>query len=270
VRLDHRHEARAVGEAQAPAHAAQALGIRRQGVGLAAVLELHAVLDATEEAIGVGQHALFAIGEQPRQRQLAQRRQRAALAQLPALAGVEQLQQLRHQLDVADAARAQLDVEARPLGAAAEQPPQRQHLVHGVRPQRAREHEGLDRLEEALPQRSITCGGPRAEQGLPLPGAAEGLVVALGRRQRVADGAAAPLGPQAQIDPEHHARVGALRERAGGELRQPGVVLVQGQAAGAAFVAGVEVDQIDVRGEVELLPPELAHAQHHEAGRPLG
>ena len=70
------------------------------------------------------------------------RARRVALAQIGPLAGVQQLQRLHHHLDVADAARAELDVEARlaqrpaRVGRIAEQRPQPAHLVDHARRRR--------------------------------------------------------------------------------------------------------------------------------------
>ena len=101
--------------------AGQQAGGRRFGgqrMGLAAVLELQPVLHPPQESVGVGQRPLLAIGQQPGHRQLLQRPQGPALAQLGPLAGVEQLQQLGDQLHVPDAAVPQLHVEAGARGPA--------------------------------------------------------------------------------------------------------------------------------------------------------
>ena len=85
---------------------------------------------------------------------------------------------------------------------------------------------------------------------------------AQGRRYR--------FGAQPQIDPEHDAVIGGLRDRARDVQGEAAVVLVQRQRPGLTVVSRVEVDEVNVGGEVELLPSELAHAQHHVGGGARG
>jgi hypothetical protein len=106
-----------------------------------------------------------------------------------------------------------------------------------------------------------------AQQGLALPGPAESLVVALGGGQRVADGAALSLGAQAQIHAEDEAVARALGDGARDGLAQARVVLVQAERARLAVVRGVDIDDVDVRREIELFSAQLAHGDDRKTGR---
>ena len=133
----------------------------------------------------------------------------------------------------------------------------------------ARVDERIERREQLVAERAIAGRRAGAQPGLPLPGASERLVVALRRRQRVADRPVPPLGPQPQIDPEDHPVGGRLLDGRRHPARQLGVVVVQRQLArrprGPA-VGRIEVADVDVGREVQLLPAQLPHRHHHEAG----
>src|SRR5690606_32386394 len=192
---------------------------------------------------------------------------RAAAQHGPA-ARVDELQRLDEELDLADAADAVLDVEARVDAAGVELDldllVERRDLVDDGGRGRARVDEGLQRGHQLLAQLHVAGARPRLEPRLALPRPAEALVVALDGRQRVGDGAAAALGAQPQVDAEDHVLVRDLAERRRHPLAQLGEELVQRQVADLAAVRAVDVDEIDVGGEVELLAAELAQADDHQ------
>ncbi len=101
-----------VGEPQATREGIPRLIRRRQPVSLGAGRHLHPVLEPSPKAIGVEQGLRLAIAEQTGHHQAWQGARRVALAEIRPLAGVQELQRLHHHLDVADSARAELDVEA--------------------------------------------------------------------------------------------------------------------------------------------------------------
>ena len=253
--------AQALGQARAP------LELAGDALALRALLHLDPVFDVPPEAVGGDQRARLAIAEQPGDPQAVQRARRGALAQVAALAAVEQLQRLHHQLDVADAARAQLHVERPVAGCRRRRPVHRAQLAdvaHHRRVDAARVDEWLQHRQQLLAERAVAGARPRAQQRLPLPGAAEGLVVALRGRERVAQRPRAPLGAQPQVDAKDRAVLGDLFDGRRDPARQLAVVLVQRALARLARVRGVEVADVDVRREVQLLAAQLAHGQHHE------
>ena len=194
---------------------------RRQPVPLGAGRHLHPVLEPPPKAIGVEQGLRLAIAEQTGHHQAWQGARRVALAEIRPLAGVQELQRLHHHLHVADSARAELDVEAgvaertRRVGRIAEQRTQPPHLFDHPGLDAARVDERIERGEQLVAERAIAGRRAGAQPGLPLPGSSERLVVALRRRQRVADRPAPPLGPQPQVDPEDHPVGGRLFDRRG-------------------------------------------------------
>ena len=95
----------------------RSVAVGGHGVRLALVLELQRVLDAAEEPVRVGEHRRRRRGRRSRRGASAvERGERAAGAQLGVDPTVHELEELRGELDVADAARAALHVA---VGAAA-------------------------------------------------------------------------------------------------------------------------------------------------------
>ncbi len=93
-----------------PAQAAQYGLIFGQGVGPAQLVELEQVLDLAQEPVGVGQVPGVFPGDVAALGQRGQRGQGGRAAQGLVGATVHQLQQLDRELDVAQAARAELDL----------------------------------------------------------------------------------------------------------------------------------------------------------------
>ena len=106
-------EGGAVGEAEPAAEERRAVGVGGQRVGLAPVGELEPMLDAAQEDVGVGEGAMLALGDDAGGAQAVERAEGAALAQPAVAPAVDELQRLREELDLADAAGAELDVAAR-------------------------------------------------------------------------------------------------------------------------------------------------------------
>ena len=96
---------------------------------------LDPVLEAPPETVRGQQRPGFAIAKETGDDQPREGARRVALAQIRPLTGVQQLQRLDHHLDVANPARAQLDVEPglaqRParVGRIAKQRPKTAHVV---------------------------------------------------------------------------------------------------------------------------------------------
>ena len=86
-------------------------------------------------------------------------------------------------------------------------------------------------------------------------------------------GAAVAVGPQAHVDAEYKTLGGDGVEPGDQRAAHPGEELLIAEAAPAA--AGgprlrVGKHQIDIRGQIQLAPTELAHGQHHQFLAPAG
>jgi hypothetical protein len=192
---------------------------------------------------------------------------------------VEELQGRDEELGLADASLAELEIVLA-LGAG----PGVDAGLHGLDllddPQvdRAAPDERLELRQHLLADRLVAGSGARLDEGVALPGPAEGLVVELGGPDAVHDGSAAAVGAKVQVDPEDEPVLGDLGETFGHELREPRVVGEVGERllAGGGAVGQVDVDEVDVRREVELAGSQLPHGDGAEAGpgraagQPLG
>ena len=135
---------------------------------------------------------------------------------------------------------------------------------HRVEVEAAPVDEGAHRGQRRLAHGEVPGEGPGLEQRLALPGAAEGLVVGLEGAHTVDQGAAAALGAKRGVHPEHEAVGGGLGEDPAHGLGEAGVALEGGAAPGGLAVGVVDVEDVDVAGEVELEAPELPHGQDAE------
>ena len=245
----------------------------RNFVGLVARRHLDAVFQVPQEEIGLVQVGRLAVGQVPLFRQRREHVSRAAFPGPTLGSAVHELEPLGDELDLPDAAPAQLDVIV-PATPFEERPGdplphvvdvfQNQGLVEG-----GVEHKGLDRVEEPAAHLPAPRRASGLQERLALPGLSLDLVVPAVSLDRVGDVAGPSLRTQAQVDAEH---LPVRREPADevgdgpGELR---VVLVGGRPVllGAAVRGVVDVEQVDVRAEVEVPAAELAHADDGEAAR---
>src|SRR5262245_38589389 len=112
----------------------------------------------------------------------------------------------------------------------------------------------------------MTGNGSRPQERSPLPGTSPGLVVALGRSERVDEWSARPFGPESKVDAPAHAVVGDVLERRDEALCDAREMLVQRLIDDDAIlddvplVRLVEGQEVDVASAVELAATELAHA----------
>ncbi len=93
-------------------------------------------------------------------------------------------------------------------------------------------------------------------------------------RERTDERAVGALRPQAHVDPEEKTVGGPGLQQIGERLGDLGEEFAVGERAGlpvlpAVSLAFIEIDEVDVGGEVELLSAELAQAQHAETGGPV-
>ncbi len=259
-----------VGVPHGPGQAEPLLG-RGKAVGLAAVHHLDPVLGPPQEQVGVGDGVAVARLHDAGEEQAVERPQHRPLpdARVAQLASVEQLQRRDEELRLPDPSPAELEVVLA-LGARAgvDAGLHGLDLLDDPQVERAAPDEGLELAEQLLAHRQVAGAGARLHQGVALPGPAEGLVVELGRPDAVHDGSAAPVGPEVQVHPEDHPVLGDPGEALGDELGEPGEVgeVGEGALAGRRPVGRVDVDEVDVRGEVELPGAQLSHGDGAEAG----
>ena len=221
---------------------------------------LQRVLDAPQENIGLrelerrGLRQLLALGEH---RQHGERRTHGKRG---IAAAADELQRLRDELDLADAARPELHMagELAPLDVAAHFGVQAAHGVERgvvqVLAKDERAHDLVELIVRAAGKR------PGLDPRIALPFAALGdevlleEVVARDERPRVA------VRAQAHVDAEHEAVLGHI----GKEPHQPARRRFQ---ARRLFRPRMQEHQIDVGRNVELAAAELAHADDHQLRR---
>jgi hypothetical protein len=258
------HEGREPGEA---------LGRGGQRVGLLVGDHLEPVLDLAMGAVVGDEGGGVHLGHPAALRQAQEPLDRAAHAQGGVAAARDELARLGEELDLADAARGELEVAAFQCAAVqalvlADAQAHVVRLLDGGIVEVFAPDEGRERAQEALPCRDIARAGARLDVGRALPGAPEAFVVALGRLHREAHGRDRGVGAQAQVGAEHVAFGGEVREcrgHAAGRADQLRAGLGVVVAREAGFVE--EDDQVDVGGIVELSGAHLAHGErHHPAG----
>ena len=245
--------------------------IVRQLLGLRVAQHLQPVFEQAQKTIRRDQSVAGVVGEMARIAQRAQRRLQAPFAQRGFAAAADQLQRLRQEFDLADPARAALDVLghvlARDFGGDG-----RLHLAQAVERaviEIAAVDERPQRVEE--PRAGIEVASDRARllPGVTLPVAAFALEIVLHRRKRHRDAPGGAERPQAQVDAMTEALGGDFVEQFRQLLAQAGEVILRRQRARAIAVAVlfVGVDQIDIRAEVQFAAAELAQREHHQPHR---
>ena len=269
----------AVGVAHERREALDLIGAGRQAVGLLVGDHLQAMLDPAQEPVGADQ-LIRDRGLQPAVRdQGAERVAGRGRAHLRHPAAQDQLLGLDEELDLADAAAADLDVVARH--------PDRAVAAVGVDlaldrvdvadrgvVEVAAPQERLEGREEAVAGRAVARDHARLDQRRPLPVLAVPLVVLLGVLDRQRQRMAGRMRAQPEIGAEDVAVRGAVLEQVDQRAGQAHRAGHRRLAAAVAEALGVEQDdEVDVARIVELAAAELAHAEHDQArfgGRPVG
>ena len=130
-----------------------------------------------------------------------------------------------------------------------------------------RQMNGRRRPRNASPAAMAPAQGARLDVGGALPGAADALVVVLGRVGGDADRGDRRVGPQAQVDAEDVAGGGDLGEELHQALGDADEGLAHvGEVLGVVTVLVEEDDEVDVGGVVELARAHLAHGEDEHAG----
>ena len=233
---------------------------------------LQPMLDAAQEDVGFAEITRDLTLDPTPRGEPAQRLQRLRHAQVRLAPAGDQLLRLHEELDLADAAAAELDVVAgdRDRAEAAigvDLPLHGVDVGDGGKVEVLAPDEGSKLVEELAPGVEIAGAGPRLDEGRALPVLAEALVVderGVGRERELRG---ARIGAQAQIRAEDVAVARALLQKlhevarqAHEELRR----LLPGRERDAIGI--VEDDEVDVARIVELARAELAHGEHDVAG----
>ena len=173
----------------------------------AQLVELQQVLGLAQEPVrlpevlGVGAADIALVGEG------GQGGERGGDAQPLVGPAVHELQQLDGELDVAQAAGAELELAARHvLGERVDDPAaHRLHVLDEVLPLRDPPHQRRDRVRVPLAEEQVARCGARLEQGLELPGLRPAVVVGQVAGQGADQRPLTALWPQVRVDGEQRA-----------------------------------------------------------------
>ena len=257
-----------VGIVQAERDALAAERIVGDVVGLRVAQHLHAVLHLPQQHIGSAQHARARAVDMSARLARHQRRQQAAHAQAGFAATADQLGQLHDELDLADAAGAELEVVGQILARdfRIDQPLHfAQAGERGVVEVLA-VHERPQQLLQLLAGMPVAGHRTRLDPGVALPVAPLALVVLLHRGERQRQPAGVAERAQAQVDAGADAVHGRLVQQAHQLAPEPDEILAVVEPARAVAVAALRIGQhqVDVGGEVQLAAAELAEADHQQ------
>ena len=276
------------GHAQEARHGRESLAFLREALRLLVVDILNGMLDVAQEDVVLGKPRGHFGGNAAVAREHLEHRERLAPAKKRITSAADDLKRLREELDLADAAASELDVDAR--AAAGELASGRlgaDHLVQArerrnsveiqILSEDERTHEGRDvplLLLEVLRRREDGLVDDAAlEPGEALPVAALRVEILLEHVRRAHDRTRLAVRTQAHVDSEDEA--GPLDVVQGGNHApcQPFIELLHGERAAGVRKFGrrprlaflvEEEDEVDVGGDVELSAAELAHAHDHQ------
>ena len=239
-------------------------------VGTPELVQLDPVLEGAQERVGLVQRLAVLAADVAAPGQVGQRAEGRAGADRLVGAAVHQLEQLDGELDVAQPARAQLELAVGVAGRDVLEHPPAHRLGVGdeTLPLGGPPHHRGDHLDVLLAERQVAGHRPRLQQGLELPGLGPALVVPAVAGQGPAQRACLALGTQRGVDLPH----GALDGRVRADPDQVGRQLGRGAGGGGVVRAVdrlVHEDHVDVGDVVELVPAALAHRDHGQA-HPVG
>jgi hypothetical protein len=242
--------------------------VEGERVGLAIVFKLEAMFEMAEELVGAGEAAVFDWGKEFFIAEAGEGEHGATVADPGFAAAVEALEALDEELDIADAAGGELDVD---FGGAelaggelfVDAEAGLGDSFDGSEVERRGIDERFDEGEESAAGGGVAGGDAGLDEHLELPVAAAGLVVSLGGIEGHDDFAVAAFGAEAEIDAVADAFGGVAAEEVGDEvgdlLRE--LFVGDGFGAGGVAIGGVEEDEVDVGAVVELFAAELADGE---------
>ncbi len=255
-----------IGEAERARDRGARVQVGGKVVGLEVAHDLEPVLQAAQEAVGVGEH----LGVDPRDvallRQGAQGAQRVGVAQPRIAPAVHDLQELDGELDVADPPASPLHLDellAPPADVLLQTDLRAAHLVDRVSRELARIHERRHPFHEGAAEPRVPGRRARLDHRLALPDRGARLVVLERALQREAEQARAAAGAQRRV----HAQRDALDRGVGEQPHEAPRRALGRLLVGAPFV---HEEDVDVAGVVELPAAELAERDHGQAQVPGG
>ena len=205
-----------------------------------------------------------------------QRLQRAASAKARIASAPNELLRLDEELDLPDAAPAELDiVPLQPVPARAARGVDllldRPYVLRRGEIEMAAPYEGLQSLQERFSRLDIACDRARLYHRRPFPVAPGGAVVVFRGADRDGGRCGARVGAQPEVGAEHVALRGLLAHDAHQLLRKPREdPLYAAPADIGRPVLVVEEDQVDIARIVEFRGAELPHAKREQARPALG
>ena len=244
-----------------------------QLVRLPVVGHLQAMLDLAQEPVGVEQLAVVPRGKIALLLEPVQCVHGSAAAQEPVLSAVEPLETLDEELDVANPAGVELDVErsAPPPAVLLNAVPGLGDLVDLREVGGRLIDPGPQPVEELPAQLEVSARRPGLEEHLQLPVPSPVEVVVHRRRDRQDQLSGPAFGTQPQVDPVDEARSGLERKDVREAQRQTLCKIRVRCHLGARrrAVPGIDVHQVDVRTVIEFASPKLAHREDREIAHDL-
>ena len=229
--------------------------------------QLDAVLEGAQQPVGRAERRGVVAPHVAAGGQRSQPVERGAGAQRLVGAAVHELEQLHRELDVTQAAGAELEL---PVGLGGgdvllDPAAHRLHVVDEVLAARGLPHHRLHGVAVRLSHSGVARDGARLEQRLELPGLGPALVVAAVAGDGAHQRPVLALGAQRRVDLPQ--RPGRRRRRAdphqpGREVGRDGGRLLLGHPVGRLG----DEDDVDVGDVVQLAPTGLAHRDHREPG----
>src|SRR5215472_9550062 len=190
---------------------------------LLSLAQLQAVLDVTQEDVGIGKVLKVAAGDVPLVVQLLQGKQRAAGAEPGLRASVNPLQALHEEFNVANASAIESDVEAVGMraecaegtGTLADPLASLKRGADGGKIDTSGVHIGFDAVNKGTGQVRVAGRVTNFDQRLPLPVVGVTGVVPESMREADRQFSLAALRTKAHVDAEHGAFTGGTGEHVG-------------------------------------------------------
>lgn len=253
----------------------------REGMGLAELLHLQAMLEIAKEAVGLGQMGGLGLRQQFVVGEFGEGDQGMGGLEEGQASAVENLEGLGEEFDFTDAATAEFDITVEGIGAHDLAFDAGLHFGHfgeeGIAdgPGIA---EGMDGLEEFTGEGGIAGDAPGLEEHHAFPGLAPLGVERFVAGQGAGERALLAFGAEAHIDAEaaaFGAAGGSLLDQGFAEALEEGVIgegmtggggaAAGGGAKGPPFL-GIDEQEIDIGTIIQFLTAEFAEAEDAEGG----
>ena len=266
VRIERRHELIVGRAAHRRCDQGLVRGVIRQVMGLGVVEILQPVLQLAQEVVGEREPGDGVSVENAALRQQRKHLQCGLDLQRKVAATAHELEHLGDELDLANAAGAELDVvchvAARHL--ATDLGVQIAHRVDRAEIEILAEHEGPRDRAQLFAARAMHH--PCLDPCVALPLAPLGDEIVLKHLEAAHQRSGVSVRPQTHVDAEDLALLGDLVEGLDELLAQLGeeLEIADGFRAIGVAILRIDEDEVHIRGDVEFAPAELAHADHDQ------